>query len=95
MLTTGASPSTVTSPPPPRVLVEIPFSDHHDPRHGVQQNRRELLKPPLPLDLAAGDFPRRNMVVPFLFPFCLEPRTPNLEEMKAQGAICKALDSNE
>jgi hypothetical protein len=70
-LAAGASPSIVTSLPPPRVLVEIHSSDHHSPRHGVHLNRRELLKPPLPSDHAAGDPLRRNMAVPSPLPFCL------------------------
>jgi hypothetical protein len=93
-LTAGALPSTVTSPPPPRVLVEIHLSDHPSPRREVQQNPRELLHPLLPLDLAAGDLPRRNTAVLPLLCVCLQLKDLVLEDLKVQGAICTPLDSD-
>jgi hypothetical protein len=93
-LTAGASPPTVTSPPPPRVLVEIHLADHPSPRQVVQQNRRKPLSPLLPLDLAAGDLSRRNTAVLPLLCICLQLKDLVLEDLKVQGAICTPLDSN-
>jgi hypothetical protein len=59
----GASPSSLTPPPPLRAPIEIPLPGHLYPRHVVQSNRREPLKLPLPSDLAAGGPPRRNTAV--------------------------------
>jgi hypothetical protein len=59
----GASPSSLTPPPPVRAPVEVPLSGHLYPRHVAQSNRREPLKLSLPSDLAAGDPPHRNTAV--------------------------------
>jgi hypothetical protein len=94
-LTVGALPSTVTSPPPPRALIGISSSEHHDPRQEVHPNRREFLSLLLPSDLAAGDLSRRYTAVLPLLCVCLQLRDLVLEDLKVQGAICTALDSDE
>jgi hypothetical protein len=95
MFTAGASPSTVTFPPPPRVSVELYHSGHPSPRHEVQQNPRELLHLFLPSDLVSGDHRRRNRTAPFMLCFGSQPKDLGLEQSKIQGVICTALDSDE
>jgi hypothetical protein len=95
MLTAGALPLTVTSPPPPRALVGISSSDHHDLRQEVHPNRREFLSLLLRSDLAAGDLSRRNTAILSLLCVYLQLRDTVLEDLKIQGAICTALDSDE
>jgi hypothetical protein len=89
----GASPSSLTPPPPLRALVEIPLSGRHYPRHVVQSDHRKPPKLPLPLVLAAGDPPHRNRPVKPLSPPLTTARDHGLEDSKAQGAVCKACDS--
>jgi hypothetical protein len=95
MFTAGASPSMVTPPPPPRVLIEIYHSGHPSPRHVVQQNPRELLHSFLPSDLAAGDRRCWNRIALALLCFGSELRDRGLEDLKVQGAICTPVDSDE
>jgi hypothetical protein len=94
-LITGTSPSTVTPPPPPRVLVELHLSGHPNPRQVAQQDHRKPLSPSLPLDLAAGDRRRRNMATLSLLWFGPQPKDLGLEDLKTQGFFCKAIDSVE
>jgi hypothetical protein len=91
--TAGTSSSPLTPPPPPRVLVELHHSGHPNPRHVVAQNPRELLRPFLPLDLAAGDHRRRSTAAILLLYFGFQSRDVGLEGIEVQGVFYKALDS--
>jgi hypothetical protein len=86
----GASPSSLTPPPPLQAPVKIPLPGRRYPRHVVQLDHRKPLKLPLPSDLAAGGPPRRNRPVKPLPSPLTTARDHGLEDSKAQGAICKA-----
>jgi hypothetical protein len=84
------------SPPPPAACSRrAAATGHLDPKSGLPQVRMDLVMLPRPSTLAAGDHHRRIWPVKPAPPSLTTAKGLGLKDTKAQGAVCKAYDSDE
>jgi hypothetical protein len=84
------------SPPPPVACSRRAAAiGHPDPKSGLPQVRKNLVMLPRPSTLTAGDRRRRIWPVKPAPPSLTTAKGLRLKDTKAQGAVCKAYDSDE